>query len=286
VPRFLVVGHVTVDQFRGQEVPGGTATYAALAAHALGWEAGVLTCAGPDFDPARELPGVGAFVRRSPVTTRFSTRYDDDGARTQVLSARAEDVDLTPLPEEWRRPDVLLLGPVAGEVPGGLALAFEAGLVGATAQGWLRAVDVDGRVEPREWRDPGHDLAGVHALFLSEQDLPRAGARAADFLAQVPLVALTRGWEGLRLFTREAVHEVPALPREEVDPTGAGDVFAAAFLLRYHENGDALAAAAFGACAASCVVEGIGPSTLGDRAEVERRLRLRDRLIEEGDWDE
>ena len=68
---------------------------------------------------------------------------------------------------------------------------------------------------------------------------------------------------------------MPALPRTEVDPTGAGDVFAAAFLVRYQETGDPLEAAAFGACAASCAVEGVGTSTLGDRAEVEQRLEQR-----------
>jgi sugar/nucleoside kinase (ribokinase family) len=71
-----------------------------------------------------------------------------------------------------------------------------------------------------------------------------------------------------------------------VDPTGAGDVFAAAFLVRYHESGNPLEAAAFAACAASCVVEGVGASTLGDREEVLRRVALRDRLLEEGEWDE
>ena len=79
---------------------------------------------------------------------------------------------------------------------------------------------------------------------------------------------------------------MPSLPRQEVDPTGAGDVFAPAFLIRYHGEQDPAAAAAFAACAASCVVEGTGRSALGDRAEVERRLVMRERLIEEGEWDE
>lgn len=102
----------------------------------------------------------------------------------------------------------------------------------------------------------------------------------------MPFVALTRGWEGLTLFTPTSVHQVPSLPRQELDPTGAGDVFAAAFLVGYHEAHDPLEAAAFGACAASCVVEGVGASTLGDREEILRRLALRQRLIEEGEWDE
>ena len=56
--------------------------------------------------------------------------------------------------------------------------------------------------------------------------------------------------------------------------------------MRYQETGDPLEAAAFGACAASCVVEGVGASTLGDRAEVERRLEQRQRLVEDGEWEE
>jgi sugar/nucleoside kinase (ribokinase family) len=286
MPRFLVVGHVTWDRLQGRDVLGGTVSYAALAAQRLGWEAAVLTAAGPDFEPERDLPGVRVFLRQAAATTRFVNVYEDDGTRREVLSGRSEDIDLTPLPDEWRRPEVLLLGPVAGEVPGGLAASFEAELVGAGAQGWLRTFEEDGSVSPREWRDPARDLAGVHTVFLSEHDLPQAGVRARELLACVPIVIVTRGWEGLRLYTRDAVHDVPSLPREEVDPTGAGDVFAAAFLLRYHEAGDALAAAAFAACAASCAVEGVGTEALGDRGEVMRRLAARDRLLEEGEWDE
>jgi sugar/nucleoside kinase (ribokinase family) len=105
-------------------------------------------------------------------------------------------------------------------------------------------------------------------------------------LELVPIVALTRGWEGMDLMTRDAVHSVPTLPRPEVDPTGAGDVFAAAFLVRYQETGDPLEAAAFASCAASCVVEGVGTTSLGDRGEVEKRMRLRERMIEEGEWED
>ena len=143
-----------------------------------------------------------------------------------------------------------------------------------------------GVVSAREWARPERDLLGVHVLFLSEHDLPEAEARARALLALVPMIALTRGWRGLTLLTRQGTYEVPSLPRPEVDPTGAGDVFAAAFLVRYQESGDPLEAAAFGACAASCAVEGVGASTLGDRDEVRRRLALRERMIETGDWEE
>ena len=286
MPRLLVVGHVTRDLREGRLVLGGSAAYGALAAQRLGWEVGVLSAAGADFEPERELPGVSAFVRLSAATTRFTNDYDEDGTRHQVVTARADDVDLALLPDAWRDPDALLLGPVAGEIRDFGATSLEAQCVGAIAQGWLREIARDGSVSPRAWPRPERDLAGVHVLVVSEQDLPGGGEEAPAFLEWVPMVALTRGWRGLTLLTRERTHEVPAFPRPEVDPTGAGDVFAAAFLVGYHETSDPLQAAAFAACAASCAVEGVGTTSLGDRAEVERRLAQRERLLEEGEWDE
>jgi sugar/nucleoside kinase (ribokinase family) len=286
MPRFLSIGHVTRDRRPDGDVLGGSAAYAALTARHLGWEVGVLTAAGPDFEPERELAGIEVFLTRSGSTTRFVNTYDEDGTRHQTVIARADDIELTPLPEDWRQPDALLLSPVAGELGGVRAAALEAGSVGAVAQGWLREIGPGGAVSPREWTHAGPDLLGVHVVVLSEQDLPDAEAGARELLTHVPMVALTRGWSGLTLLTRQGDHQVPSLPRAEVDPTGAGDVFAAAFLVRYHEAGDPLAAAAFAACAASCAVEGVGASSLGDREEVMRRLEMRERFIEEGEWDE
>jgi sugar/nucleoside kinase (ribokinase family) len=286
MPRLLALGHVSRDQRPGGDVLGGSATYCTLAARKLGWDGAILTSAGPDFEPERELPGIPVFLRRSSATTRFVNEYDGDGRRRQVVTARADDVDLAALPDAWADPDVLLLGPLVWELRGVAATALAAGCVGAIAQGYVRAIDASGLVSATEWVRPDRDLLGVHVLFLSQHDLPDADARARELLAHVPMIALTRGWRGLTLLTRHGCHEVPSLPRPEVDPTGAGDVFAAAFLVRYRETGDPLEAAAFGACAASCAVEGVGTATLGDRDEVLRRMALRERMIETGDWDE
>ncbi|MBN2369097.1 MAG: hypothetical protein JXO72_01275 [Vicinamibacteria bacterium] len=284
--RLLAIGHVTRDLLGHRESLGGSAAYAAACAHKLGWQTAVLTSAGPDFDPSADLPGVTVFRRLSPCTTRFKNVYDENGCRRQVLLARAEDICIDPLPDEWRDPDVLLLCPVASEIAGAFTRSFAAAVVGATGQGWLRGFAPDGLVRRLDFIHSAECLEGVHALFLSHEDLPDADTRAALFLKFAPIVILTRGWKGLSLLTRDAAHILPALPRSEVDPTGAGDVFAAAFLVGYHETGDLLEAAAFGACAASCVVEGWGLSAIGARAEIERRMKQYARLIEEGDWEE
>jgi 1D-myo-inositol 3-kinase len=286
IPRLLAVGHVTWDRVPEGQRLGGSVSYAAVCAQRLGWHAAVLTTASPDFVSERDLPGIEVFQRSAAHTTRFENSYDEDGGREQWLLARSDDVTLDPLPDEWRDPEVLLLAPVIGETRGDVARSFDAACVGAIAQGWLRDVLPDGRVVPGAWADAHRELAGVRALFVSERDLPDAEHWARAQLTHVPLIALTRGWRGLTLLTRDVCHEVPSLPCQEIDPTGAGDVFAAAFLVRYHETGDSLEAAAFATCAASCVVEGPGFSTLGDRREIERRLVRRERLIEEGEWDE
>jgi sugar/nucleoside kinase (ribokinase family) len=286
MPVLLSVGHVVWDRVDGKDVLGGSVSYAALTARKLGWDAAVLTAASADFVGERDLPGVAVHARPSKTTTRFVNRYDAGGLRQQYLLSRAEDVDVGKLPAGWQAPDALLLGSVAGEIPRHAATMFEAGAVGALAQGWLRHFAADGAVSAQPWEDPAADLFGVHVLFLSVHDVDGDVQRARDMLELVPIVALTRGWEGMELMTRDAVHSVPTLPRPEVDPTGAGDVFAAGFMVRYQETGDPLEAAAFASCAASCVVEGLGTTTLGDRAEVEWRMSQRERLIEDGEWDE
>jgi sugar/nucleoside kinase (ribokinase family) len=273
-PRLLAVGHVTRDVGPEGERLGGSVVYAALTARRLGWSSAIATSADGDLAGEPQLAGVRRFVGRSPDVTRFRNRYDALGRREQELLSRAAPVEPALVEESWRAPDVLLLAPVAGELPAGTAHGFRAGLVGATGQGWLRAVGRDGRsVVARDWPDPDGDLAGVEVLFLSLEDVAGDVSKARARLEQVPLVALTLGERGVELHAREVTRRLRGAARVEVDPTGAGDVFAAAFLVRYHETRDPVEAASFACCAASFAVEAVGASGLPDRAQLERRRR-------------
>jgi sugar/nucleoside kinase (ribokinase family) len=57
-----------------------------------------------------------------------------------------------------------------------------------------------------------------------------------------------------------------------VDPTGAGDVFAAAFLVALAKREPPLAAGVVAACAASIAVEGHGPSALAGLGRLGERI--------------
>lgn len=277
---FLAIGHVTWDRRDGADVLGGSVSYSSLTARALGWEAAIVTRAGPEFRPESVMPGITAFVEPSAETTRFRNEYHA-GGRTQWLLSRADDVDPRHPLGDWRSPSVLLLAPVIDEVPPHAARHFDAGLVGAVIQGWLRQTDEAGRVSALRWADASAHLEGVDVLFLSENDLPDAERRSRELLADVPVVALTRGVRGVTLLTRDREEHVATVPRAEVDPTGAGDVFAAAFLVAYSETRDLSEAAAFASCAASFVIEGVGASCLGDRSAVARRMEERRRYLDQ-----
>jgi sugar/nucleoside kinase (ribokinase family) len=85
-------------------------------------------------------------------------------------------------------------------------------------------------------------------------------------------VAVTRGARGSTLYIAGEPHQIDALPAVERDPTGAGDVFAAALLVRLRETGDPLQAASFASAVAACAIEGPGARAVPTRAEALARM--------------
>jgi len=268
-PDFLVIGHIVLDKVEGDYRLGGTAAYASLTAQRLGLHAAVYTRTGPDVDLAAALPGVEAQSLSSPCTTTFVNTYTPSG-RVQHLLSVAPPIPLNGLPDEWRRAPIVLLGPLDQEVDEAAAGAFPGALVGLSPQGWMRCWDASGRVWPQQW-DGGVALDHAHVMALAEDDLP-GRALPPGWRSRPSILALTKGKYGSRLRCDGKWYSVPAYPAWEVDPTGAGDVYVAAFLVRYRESGDALAAALFASCVASFSVEAPGLEGIPTRDQVEERM--------------
>ena len=93
-----------------------------------------------------------------------------------------------------------------------------------------------------------------------------------EWLQQVPLAVVTSGRQGALLYVNGDRYEVRPYSAREVDPTGAGDVFAATFLIRYHFEGDPWQATEAAACAAGLSVGGEGWSTVPDGAALAAAL--------------
>lgn len=278
VQRFVATGHVTLDHLDGDIRPGGAALYAGLTAHRLGCSVGVLTSFGPDFPADIFPPDVHLETVPSPQTTAFRRMVSQQG-RTLTLLSRADDLEVGHLPAEWRQADLALLCPVANEVDPYLSMEFPEGAVGAAAQGWLRERGARGEITPARWEDASLVLPHLQALIVSQDDVGPFEGEVMEWFQHVPLGVVTLGSRGAHLFVNGERYTIQADPADEADGTGAGDVFAAAFLIEYQRVGDAFEAAHFAACAASLRVEGQGIGAIPSRTAVERRLAAYQRRL-------
>jgi sugar/nucleoside kinase (ribokinase family) len=271
-PDFVAVGHVTVDELPGGLRPGGSVLYAGLLAHRQGQRVGLVTSYGPDFPPDVLPPEIEVVNVPAPASTRFALHYGREG-RTLTLKARAAALAPLHLPAHFAEASLAYLAPVADEVAPDFASAFSNAAVGAGAQGWCREWDRDGQVTMRPWPDPRPVLSRIQALFLSSDDVAGWEERALALYQHVPLGALTLAARGAVLFVNGERYPVAPAPAVEVEPTGAGDVFAAAFLIRYNATGDPHEAAAFAAIAGAITVEAEGIGGIPTREALGRRWR-------------
>ncbi len=270
-PDFIAVGHVTLDRFGDVSRPGGAALFAAVTAHRLGFSAGILTSHADDF-PLEAIPSpIEVVSLEAPATTVFEHRQQA-ARRTLRLVSVARPLGAADVPEDWRAAALVMLAPVAGEVDPGLVEVFDDATIVAEAQGWLRGVGPDGAIGPRPWTPPPGLLERLQAIFLSAEDVRGQEPAMLEWLQRLPLAVLTAGSAGALLYVNGERYEVRPQPARVVDATGAGDVFAATFLLHYHFGGDPWEAAAAGACAASLSLAGEGWAAVPDRAALEAAL--------------
>jgi sugar/nucleoside kinase (ribokinase family) len=275
-PDYLVIGHVTKDVApEGGYVIGGTVSFSSLTAQRLGKRAAVLTRCERLPDLREWLEGNGVALHRVPAdeTTTFENVYRG-GARTQRIGPVAPPIPADSVPAAWRSAAVVHLGPVSQEVPPEIADHFPASsIVGVTPQGWMRQWDATGRVSPAAWENAAAVLSRVDALIFSAEDVGGDERLVAHYCDMAKLAVVTDHRNGCVVWRDGKQTPHAAFEIQEVDPTGAGDVFATAFLLRYGETRDPDDAARYANCAASFVVEGRGLTTLPTPEQVERRLR-------------
>ena len=279
-PDFLAIGHVTRDLLPDSSWRlGGTVAFAALTAARLGLRPAIVTSAPAEVLAALDgiLPDIPLSVVPTEGATTFENIYSASG-RQQFLRGRAAPLSIDAVPLAWRDAPIVLLAPIAQEVDANVVTAFPHSLVAATPQGWLRQWDGAGRVTPAPLASADALLPHVQALILSRDDVqPPAEAILEQWSQTVPLVVETSGAEGAYLWRNGSQSGLFAgYPAHEVDPTGAGDVFAAAFLCELHATGDALRAADFANRVAACSVEAPGGEGIPTREMLAARWEIAD----------
>lgn len=288
----LIAGHVTHDYYDGEIVAGGCAFYGARVHAEFNDRVRLVTAVGADFACQEAIADLDADIRREGQTTAFANYYPEDGPRRQLLEARGPVVEPGDVEKKWLDADLVHLAPVCGEIDlGEWISAVGDGLVAINVQGWLKhagpvvdsssfeeiqARGISGpahRVVERPWEPSEEMLERVDVACLSDEDLAEQGDLIDRLVKSVPVVALTLGKRGSRLYVEGEKRDVGVVPADVVDPTGAGDVFAAAFSHHLAAGFEPMVAAEYAAAAASIGVEGRGPAALDGLDEMSSRRR-------------
>ena len=231
---YLVVGHISRDLSTEGSVPGGTALYSALTAQALGCRVAVLTSVAGDFDLAELMPGIAVHVVPAENSTTFQNQYSA-GRRSQTIYNVAGTLTTQDVPMEWQRAAIVHLGPIANEIEPNMIRLFSNSIIGLTPQGWYRSWDDSGRVQPGDWNAAADILPFSAAIILSLEDVP--GPETVTEIRQLaPIVVLTQQEGGCTVYFRDEKRQISAPAVSEVNPTGAGDIFATSFLFRLHQT--------------------------------------------------
>jgi sugar/nucleoside kinase (ribokinase family) len=264
---YLVIGHVAHDLAPEGPRLGGTAAYSALMARALGLRVGVVTTSGPEtsLEPLIDIPVVSL---ETPRSTTFENIYTEHG-RIQYLRAQAARIDLNYVPEIWRHTPIIHLGPIANEMDSLLPAGFSPALLGLTPQGWMRKWDAEGRVSVAEWMAADSALAQASAVVISREDVADNDELIEQMAHQTRILVVTEASSGAVLFWNGDRRRFRAPDVPEVDATGAGDIFAAAFFVRLLTTRDPWEATRFATLVASRSVTRVGLAGIPTPREIE-----------------
>jgi sugar/nucleoside kinase (ribokinase family) len=233
---YLLIGHVTQDVTPAGFALGGTVSYASLTARAFGKKVGIVTSCKSDL-LLPELAGIPVVRKPSQQNSTFENVYTPSG-RVQHIRGVAETLTLADIPPVWRNTPIVHLGPVAAEIDPLLAQAFPNSMVSITPQGWLRGWDGNGLISFIKWPQAVGVLKHARVVVLSIEDVQGSEDVIQEYIAEVPVLVVTEGSVGARVYWNGDVRHFCPPREDEIDPVGAGDIFASSFFIRYAATND------------------------------------------------
>lgn len=287
------VGHLSIDsiilpnRLKPYIILGGAAAYVSFSAKRLGASVSIISKVGGDFPEAYLwwLSQEGIDLSRvakikDNKTTRFELKYGEGlSNRSLRLISKAAPITVEDLLNSLEA-KVIHLAPIINEIQYEVAEKTRkmAEILSIDPQGLIRAFDENGQVTSKTLADKR--ILEMVNIYKSSRDEIEAVTGEADLKSAIKAVhdfgietvIVTLGMRGAVLSVDGAIYNVPAYRSGKiVDPTGAGDAFMGGFLAEHIRGEDSLWCACVGSAAASTVVEGVGPTSYGDKVEIYRR---------------
>jgi sugar/nucleoside kinase (ribokinase family) len=235
-PAYRLIGHVAKDLTPTGYSLGGTVTYAGLTAAALGADVSVLTTCASDTD-LTALQNTELITLPSPETTTFENIELQSG-RIQKICSRARLLSLDMIPPDWHNSEILHLAPIANEIELDKLGELSSDSLFMTPQGWLRVWGENGQVAHKPWQSVIDTLTAARAVVCSLEDLNNNLEAADEIALQISCLVITLSEQGALLFVDGRRFEIEGIAVEESDPTGSGDIFAAAFFMELTSGND------------------------------------------------
>ena len=237
----LIVGTVAYDEIEtvkgnSGKVLGGAGTYIALSCSHFKSNSSVVSVVGGDFEKKYlallESKGVDISaieIIKNGKTFYWKGKYHKDWNKRDTLATELNVLaDFNPkVPEEFKRPDVLILGNLHPIVQGAVLNQLSkkpTAIILDTMNFWMDTALEDltkiiKRVNVIVINDEeAMQLSGKETLFSAAEEILKLGPK---------YVVIKKGEHGAMLFGEDQFFISPAYPVENVvDPTGAGDSFA------------------------------------------------------------
>ena len=231
---YLVIGHICLDLTPDGLIIGGAAAYAGAVANGAGCRTAVVTSSSLDDDWQPQLPNIKIHQIPAEKTTVFENVYTPLG-RVQTIHSVANKIHSQDIPIAWRRSSIVHLAPIANEVDPDVIHLFSNSLVGLAPQGWMRRWDETGRISAEKWQEAENLLQHAAVVFISDEDLAD-DQMLEEYRRWSRLLVMTQGAKGCTVYFEDEAHHIPVETGPVVDLTGAGDIFAGAFLIRLFQT--------------------------------------------------
>jgi sugar/nucleoside kinase (ribokinase family) len=282
---------ITTPSVSTQErILSGCSTNACLALSRLGYPSTLVGGVGEDYrqrlEQELQMWGIESHLLTTRQTGGFALHYtDDQGDRTLSILGIADPLPADQIPKD--EPRFILLGPILSEISLELVknlrqkcsvpiLLDPQGLLRTLRDGQVQHVMTQAFVEiaTQSTIIKANEVETRVATGIDPRSDPEAAVKALyQYGCKIAVVTLAEA--GSIIYDGNMIYPIPSYTTFALDPTGAGDTYAAGFIVKYLETpGDLNAVGCFASGVASVMVENMGPEFPLTRQEADRRAQF------------